>query len=136
MPPKQMRFVLFACGLLLFVTDSFALTPNLPAGYIAPDLVIDTRTGPLLNAVLSAPRPNIPPDLLRHAGAVRALFAVDVGTVTGQPYSVRVVRSTGVWAIDNALINTFYQWRFRPRSVSKVMIPVNVVRGHGNVRVR
>src|SRR3569833_3209034 len=84
-----------ACGAFAIACSLLALPPNLPAGDVSSQLVINTRTGELRNAVRYAPNPVIPPATLAKATGSHGVFAVDIGVVTGIPYSVRTLKSTG-----------------------------------------
>ncbi|HST30704.1 MAG TPA: TonB family protein [Chthoniobacterales bacterium] len=44
---------------------------------------------------------------------------------TGYVYAVRVIESSGNSDLDNAILNTLQQWRFRPRLIYKLVVPVD-----------
>lgn len=54
-------------------------------------------------------------------------YVVDLG-VSAMPSGARVLQSTGDYILDQAAINTLYQWRFRPRAVGKVYVPFTASR--------
>ena len=43
---------------------------------------------------------------------------------TGYVYAVRVIESSGNSDLDNAMLTTLQQWRFRPRLIYKLVVPV------------
>ncbi len=122
---KRAGFVAIAAAMAAFAAETVcAYTPNLPVGYLGPDYIINTRVGPIYDAILSAPRPIVPPGIGR-----RGLFGVyviaDINIITGIPGHVRVLQSSGDAALDRAAEDALVQWRFRPRSVYKLTVPVN-----------
>ena len=97
-----------------------ALTPNLPAGTLGPGMVVQTRTGPV-NCIVEARRPRIAP--LR--GRASGVYAADINVATGYVYSVRVLQTSGDSALDNAMLDALQKWRFRPRIIYKLVVPVD-----------
>jgi len=117
------RSLLFA-GLLVTASPLRALTPNMPAGTLRPDMLAQTRTGPV-DCILAAPHPRIP----AIRGHARGLYAADIAVATGYVYAVRVIESSGNSDLDNAMLNTLQQRRFRPRLIYKLVVLV-VFSGH------
>jgi hypothetical protein len=111
--------LLFA-GLLITASPLMALTPNWPAGTLRPDMLAQTRNGPV-DCILAAPRPRIP--AIRGHG--RGLYAADIAVATGIVYATRVIESSGDPGLDNAMLNALQQWRFRPRLIYKLVVPVD-----------
>ena len=107
-------------GLLVTASPLMALTPNMPAGTLRPDMLAQTRTGPV-DCILAAPRPRIP----AIRGHARGLYAADIAVATGYVYAVRVIESSGNSDLDNAMLSTLQQWRFRPRLIYKLVVPVD-----------
>ena len=97
-----------------------ALTPNLPAGSLLPGMVVQTRLGPM-NCILEAPRPRIVP----FRGVARGVYAADINVATGDVYSVRVLQTSGNSALDNTILDALQGWRFRPRIIYKLVVPVD-----------
>jgi hypothetical protein len=122
-----LKRILRVALVLAVQSSAHAVTPNLSAGTVTSQLVINTRTGPVYNAVRYAPHPVLPPGLLRSAIPGHGVFAVDVGIVTGYPVDVRVLQSTGSKPVDNIVVETLRKWRFRPRSVYKAIVRLDVV---------
>jgi TonB family protein len=98
---------------------------NLAAADLAPNLIIDTRTGPLHNTARYAPEPDIPRQVLAQCPVGHDSFAIDVDYRSGMPDGVRVVKSTGCTAIDNAVMAALRKWCFLPHAFRKVIVPVN-----------
>jgi TonB family protein len=71
-----------------------------------------------------APRPQYPyaarSKHITGSGVLLARVNPDTGRVT----SVKLVRSTGSPILDNAALSAFGQWRFRPKTVRAVRIPI------------
>lgn len=126
-----LRRILTVTLALALQSSADAITPNLPAGRVTSQLVITTRTGPVYNALRYAPHAVLPSGLLRSAIPGRGVFAVDVGIVTGYPVDVRILQSTGSKGLDNIVVETLRKWRFRPRSVSKAIVPLDVILRQG-----
>jgi TonB family protein len=98
---------------------------NLAAADLAAHLIINTRTGPLHNAARYAPAPDIPPNVLAQCPVGHGSFAIDIDYRSGMPDGVRVVKSTGCTAIDNAVMAALRKWCFLPHAFRKVIVPVN-----------
>lgn len=52
------------------------------------------------------------------------LYAADIAVGTGYVYATRVIESSGNPDLDNAMLNALQQWRFRPRLIYKLVVPV------------
>jgi len=112
------------CGMFALASRAVALTPNLPAGTLGPDMVVETRLGPLSSVILYAPRPVILPERVQ----TRGVYAVDLSVATGLVYSARVLKSSGSKAIDQAVLEALQQWRFRARTIYKLIVPIDFTR--------
>lgn len=84
-------------------------------------MVVQTRFGPV-DAIVRAPRPAVP---LGHYVHSRGVYAIEVALVTGWVPAVRVLQSCGDSVVDNAVIQTLQQWRFRPRIIYKLIVPID-----------
>ena len=80
--------------------------------------------GSVKTLVMYAPRPVYPYEARRQrmTGSGIALLTVDpaVGTVTG----VRMTQSCGNTILDNATLDAFRRWRFKPGSTLSVEVPI------------
>jgi hypothetical protein len=122
-----MRF----CSLILLVltittSPLFALQPNPPSGSLLPGGVVQTRFGPM-DAIVQAPRPIVPAG---HYVQSRGVYAVEVALVTGWVPAVRVLESCGDPVVDNVVLQTLQQWRFRPRTIYKLIVPIEFAGSH------
>jgi TonB family protein len=118
-----MRLALVFC-LLLLPVSLFALTPNIPAGTLVSKNVISTRDGLLNDAVINSPDPVIP--AIARQQRSRGVYVVEISVVRGIVDNVRVLQSSGNKILDDAVIEALLKWRFRPRSVYKVTVPIDV----------
>lgn len=109
--------------LLFFAEPAPALTPNFPAGTLNPELVVQTRFGPM-DCMIEAPRPK-----KRFSATGRAVYAIDINVVRGDAYAVRVLQSSGDHATDETVRGILEHWRFRPRSIYKLIVPVQFAHG-------
>ncbi len=116
-----MRLALVFCFLLL-PASLLALTPNIPAGTLVSKEVINTRDGPLYNVVINAPDPVIAAIARRQRS--RGVYVVEISVPRGIIDNVRVLQSSGNKILDDAAIEALLKWRFRPRSVYKVTVPI------------
>jgi hypothetical protein len=114
-----LRCLIFG-GLLVSASTLLALTPNTPAGTLQPDMLVQTRNG-TVDCIIAIERPHVPP----IRGHARGVYAADIAVATGYVYAVRVVESSGDSALDNAMLNALQQWRFRPRIIYKLVVPVD-----------
>jgi len=90
----------FACGLAPL---SYGLTPNLPAREVEPHLVVNTRIGPIYNAVRYSTPIVVPKEAVRQRLCGHGVYVVEIGTVTGYPVDVRVLQSSGHRVLDDAV---------------------------------
>ena len=108
----------------LFVTIATAcLTTALaePSNYFYR---ISPADAPLKEApVLYAPRPDYPVEARRRHLTGSGLFALRLRP-DGRVERVEVLKSIGHRILDLAAIAAFQQWRFRPRSISVVRVPI------------
>ena len=74
--------------------------------------------------VTYAPRPVYPYEARRQriTGSGIALLTVD--SVDGNVVDVRMVQSCGSSILDNATLDAFQRWRFKPGSVERVQVPI------------
>ena len=106
--------------LLLFATASLLQAQNRSSQYDQAQIIINTLSGPIRDAVVYAPRPIWPAVALQQHLSGRGVYAIDLDTGIG--YDV-VVRSTGHKILDDAAVDALLKWRFR-RVVTGVTIPI------------
>jgi TonB family protein len=68
--------------------------------------------------------PEYPPEARAKGLIGRGIVLVKVDPRTGYVASAWMLKSTGHKILDNAALRAFRQWRFVPRSVTTVEIPV------------
>ena len=117
-----MRLALVFC-LLLLPESLLALTPNISAGNLVSRNVIATRDGLLDNAVVNSPDPVIP--AIARQQRSHGVYVVDISVARGIVDNVRVLQRSGNKILDDAAIEALLKWRFRPRSVYKVTVPID-----------
>lgn len=119
-----MRLASIFCFLSLSAS-LLALTPNIPAGTLVSKDIINTRDGLLHHAVINAPDPVVPrmPRQARLSG--RGVYVVEISVARGIVDNVRVLQSTGQKILDDAAIDALLKWRFRPRSVYELTVPID-----------
>jgi TonB family protein len=71
-----------------------------------------------------APRPQYPYEARSRRVTGTGVCVVEVDAGSGSVTSVSMASSLGNPILDNAALSAFRQWRFKPRSVSKVRIPL------------
>jgi len=119
-----MKFTqIILCVLGLCVPSVFGLTPNLPAGTVTSGLVVNTRFGAMPDAIRYAPKPVLPREVQRLSG--HGVYIVDIAIVRGFADDVRVLQSSGSKILDDVAIEALSKWRFKPRSVYKVTVPID-----------
>jgi TonB family protein len=74
---------------------------------------------------LYAARPSYPAEARSKHWTGTGIVLVEVDRNTGQVTSARMLQSTGHQILDEAALNAFRQWRFRPGTASKIRIPIN-----------
>jgi TonB family protein len=70
-----------------------------------------------------APKPAYPAEARRRHLVGKGLFDIRVG-LDGRAKSVDILRSTGQSLLDQAAVGAFRRWRFRPRSLGLVRVPI------------
>lgn len=116
-------FVLIS--VLLVARPLMALTPNLPAGSLGPEMIVQTRLGPMPDCIVYAPKPRLPRGFSHHGPRAHGVYAVDLSVATGLVYSARILESSGDRFLDNVTVEALRQWRFKPRSIYKLIVPVD-----------
>jgi TonB family protein len=83
-----------------------------------------TPFGAVKALVVYAPRPVYPYEARRQrsTGSGTALLTVD--PVSGEVSAVRMVQGCGSVILDNATLDAFRRWRFKPRTAASVQVPI------------
>ena len=104
---------------LLMASTAVALTPNMPAGSLRHDMLVQTRMG-IVDCIRRAPRPRSVP----FHGVARGVYAADINVGGGDVYAVRVLQSCGNSEVDNLILDSLQHWHFRPRLIYKLVVPI------------
>lgn len=79
--------------------------------------------------VLYAPQPRFPTVAaglgVNPAYPRRGRFQLNIDPSSGLVTDVKILETTGMWSFDTAAVRAFRQWRFRPHSLTKFIIPMN-----------
>lgn len=119
----QVRTSLSAVLLCVCASTILAYTPNYPRGELLPGNVVATRWGVMRDALIAAPQPVTPHGVMARA---RGIYIIgDININTGVPGHVRVLRSSGSPLLDQLAKETLVHWRFRPRSVYQLTVPID-----------
>src|SRR5437870_2490357 len=115
-----MRRVLtfFALAISIFLHD---------ASFAAADSNADVRKLSEEEAValaLHAPRPRYPYEARARHIMGSGLVRLDVNPQTGYVTSAKMLQTTGNKLLDDAALEAFHQWQFKPGSVKKVNVPI------------
>jgi TonB family protein len=83
-----------------------------------------------------APRPNYPKDAQGRRPTGSGIVMMEVDKKTGLVKSTRMEKSTGNKLLDEAALQAFSQWRFKPGSVSRIHCPITIWRNGSGIRHR
>jgi TonB family protein len=90
----------------------------------------------LQDLVLYAPHPKYPKDAQNYYPKGNGIVIMGVDSKSGLVKSARMERSTGNKVLDDAALQTFSQWRFRPGTLSRIRIPVTFWHNGSAIRHR
>jgi TonB family protein len=83
--------------------------------------------------ILSAPQPPYPHELeAKHIGG-SGRFEIDFDE-SGNAKSVQTIQSTGNRLLDSNTVHTFMQWRAKPGSKSKIVVPITYAKPKSSPR--
>jgi protein TonB len=83
-----------------------------------------TTIGSARVLAISAPQPEYPYEARRQRATGSGIALLTIDPATGSVTDVRMLRSTGNAALDNATISGLRRWRFKPGTVSSVQSPI------------
>jgi TonB family protein len=98
------------------VTKPAQGSPNSRARLISPSAAKAVTT--------YAPRPQYPQEARSRRVAGSGVCVVSVDSASGSVTNVSMAQSTGSPLLDKSVLSTVRTWKFKPRTVSKVSIPV------------
>jgi TonB family protein len=124
-PHKTTRFWVLVCSLkrsfafvLVLLTVSCAVAQT-TASSPAPQ---QNRKGKAM--AIYAPRPKYPKDAQGRHPIGRGIVVMEIDRETGWVKSAKMEKSTGNKLLDDAAIQAFSHWRFRPGTVRRVHSPI------------
>ena len=83
-----------------------------------------------------APRPKYPKDAQGRLPTGSGIVLMEVDKKTGLVKSTRMEKNTGNKLLDDAALQAFSQWRFKPGSVSRIRCPITFWRNGSGIRHR
>ena len=126
---KPLFAVLFAVAVAILTlasalaeTDEIPLPKPLLKATPKPEKVYDIKEA--IAWATYAPRPQYPYAARSKHVTGSGVVVTRVNPDTGRVTSAKLVRSTGSRILDNAALSAFGQWRFRPKTVRAVRIPI------------
>jgi TonB family protein len=106
---------------------------KLPQSPRAPDVGVISPSA--AKAVTTyAPRPEYPQEARSHRIAGSGVCVVSIDPATGSVTNASMAQSTGSSLLDKSVLSTVRTWKFKPRTVSKVKIPVEFTMTGNNDR--
>ncbi len=83
-----------------------------------------TPLGTVKAMVMYAPRPVYPYEARRQRMTGSGIALLTIDPEAGSVISVRMTQSCGSVILDNATLDAFRRWRFKPRSALRVEVPI------------
>lgn len=80
--------------------------------------------GVVRGLVVYAPRPVYPYEARRQRITGSGIVLLTVDSVDGHVIDVRMLQSCGSVILDNATLDAFRRWHFKPGSVERVQVPI------------
>ena len=102
----------------------------------APSSPAPQQSGKPKALALYAPRPNYPKDAQGRRPTGSGIVVMEVDNKTGLVKSARMEKSTGNKLLDDAALQAFSQWRFKPGCVSRIHCPITFWRNGSGIRHR
>lgn len=85
----------------------------------------------LWSLVLTAVRPEYPYAAMRSKFHGRGVLVGEVDFQTGAVTSVRMEKSTNSTILDQAALDGFRQWKFKPKTLRRFRVPIVFTMGQG-----
>ncbi|MBO0694640.1 MAG: TonB family protein [Verrucomicrobia bacterium] len=83
-----------------------------------------------------APRPNYPKDAQGYRPRGSGVVVMEVDKKTGLVKSAKMEKSTGHKLLDDAALQAFSKWRFKPGSISRIHCPITFWYNGSEIRHR
>ena len=116
-----MKRTLLAVGIAVIVSTMLILIP------FAVALTMSSSPAPKVKFkefALYAPPPKYPTDALRTRAEGSGIVLMEIDEKTGWVKSAKMEKSTGNKLLDDAALQAFSQWRFRPGTIRRLRTPV------------
>ena len=127
---REFNRVITGSHILILSAISFASAQTAPSSLAPP------QGGKPKALALYAPRPKYPKDTQGYYPAGSGIVLMEVDKETGLVKSARMEKTTGNKLLDDAALQAYSQWRFKPGSVSKVHCPITFSRQGSGIRHR
>jgi TonB family protein len=83
-----------------------------------------TFSGQVKALAIYAPPPEYPPEARRNRLTGSGVALLEIDKRTGYVTSAKMLQSMGHKVLDDAVLDAFRRWRFRPGTVSSIRIPM------------
>jgi TonB family protein len=95
-----------------------------PSPATRPSAVVTLTGDDRWKFAISHPKPEYPAEARRRHLSGKGIFQLTVSYDTGDVTSVAVLTSTGYQILDRAAVNTLGLWKFRPRTIVGMKVPI------------
>jgi TonB family protein len=99
---------------------------------------VETSDEVTVEAAIYAPKPEYPYQARVHRQTGSGVAVVTVDSPTGKVTTAEMAQSTGARVLDEAAVEAFRQWKFKPGTLTKGKIPISFVMGNsgsGEIRI-
>ena len=118
---------LFVCGIFLSGISS-ALAQVMPS---SPVPQVKSK-----EFALYAPPPKYPADALRSHAEGSGIVVMEIDEKTGWVKSAKMEKSTGNKLLDDAALQAFSHWRFKPGTIRRLRTPITFTYTGSRIRHR
>jgi TonB family protein len=120
----------------LFVFGIFLLEISFASAQPTPSVPAPQQNRKFKEFALYAPRPAYPKDAQGRRPTGRGIVVMEIDKKTGLVKSAKMEKSTGNKLLDDAAIQAFSQWRFKPGNLSRIHCPITFWRNGSGIRHR
>ena len=111
---------LISAGIILIVSSALGATAASDNRKLVPE-----------EYAVYTPRPEYPLFAREHGQAGSGVAVIQIDPSTGKVTDAVMAQSTGTRALDDAALDAFRQWKFKPGTIVKAKIPVAFILGSG-----
>jgi len=119
---------------LLFVFGIFLLQISFTSAQPTPSLPAPQQNRKFKALALYAPRPAYPKDAQGRRPTGSGIVVMEIDKKTGLVKSAKMEKSTGNKLLDDAALQAFSQWRFKPGPVWRVHSPITFTTNASRIR--